>query len=111
MASPGKKEESHAARDLANPKTSNKFYDKSLAGLYEAIGGIEAFRRISQRFHRKVEEDPALRGVFPRNMNALEERLALYLAELTGGPPGYSAARGKTSLFCRHAHVPIGTIE
>ena len=77
MASPGKTEGSQAARDLANPKTSNKFYDKSLAGLYEAVGGIEVFRRISQRFHRKIDADPALRGVFPKNMNALEERLAL----------------------------------
>jgi ankyrin repeat protein len=89
----------------------NKFYDKSLAGMYEAVGGTEAFRRISKRFHRKIDEDPALRGFFPKNMEALEERLALYLAELTGGPPDYTTARGKTSLFCRHAHLAIGTIE
>jgi hemoglobin len=89
----------------------NKIYDKSLAGMYEAIGGTEALRRISKRFHRKIEADPALRGFFPKNMEALEERLALYLAELTGGPPDYTAARGKTSLFCRHAHLAIGTIE
>jgi|SRR5579862_1429239 len=99
------------ARDLANPKTSSKFYDKSLAGMYEAVGGIEVFRRISQRFHRNIEEDPALRNLFPKNMHALEEQLALYLAERTGGPPDYSAVRGKTSLFCRHAHLAIGTIE
>src|SRR5579871_11399 len=111
MAGPSKKEASQAARDLANPKASSKFYDKSLAGMYEAVGGIEAFRRISKRFHRKIEEDPALRSFFPKNMEALEERLALYLAERTGGPPGYSAARGKTGLVCRHAHLPIGTIE
>src|SRR5579871_823114 len=111
MAGPSKKEASQAARDLANPKASSKFYDKSLAGMYEAVGGIEAFRRISKRFHRKIEADPALRGFFPKSMEALEERLALYLAERTGGPPDYSAARGKTSLFCRHAHLAIGTTE
>ncbi len=111
MAGPSRKEVSHTARDLANPKTSNKFYDKALTGMYEAVGEIEAFRRISQHFHLKVEEDPALRGFFPKNMTALEERLALYLAERTGGPPDYSAARGKTSLFCRHAHLAIGTTE
>ena len=87
------------------------FYDKSLAGIYEAVGGIEAFRRISKRFHHKVEQDPALRGFFPKNMVALEERLALYLTERTGGPSDYTAARGKTSLFCRHAHLTIGTVE
>jgi ankyrin repeat protein len=52
-----------------------------------------------------------LRGFFPKNMEALEERLALYLAERTGGPPDYTTERGKTSLFCRHAHLAIGTIE
>lgn len=87
------------------------FYDKSLAGVYEAIGGIEAFRRISARFHHKIEEDPILRGFFPKNMAELEERLALYLAERTGGESEYTSARGKTSLFCRHAHLAIGTTE
>ena len=81
------------------------FYDKSLAGVYEGVGGIEAFRRISKRFHHKIEQDPALRGFFPKNMAALEERLALYLTERTGGPSDYTMARGKTSLFCRNAHL------
>jgi ankyrin repeat protein len=44
-------------------------------------------------------------------MNALEERLALYLAELTGGAPDYSATRGKTSLICRHAQLAIEPIH
>jgi truncated hemoglobin YjbI len=92
-------------------KMKNKIFDKSLAGIYEAVGGIEVFRRISQRFHRKIEADPALRGFFPKNMEALEERLMLYLAERTGGPPDYTAVRGKTSLFCRHAHLAIGTTD
>ena len=87
------------------------FYDKSLAGVYETVGGIEAFRRISQRFHHKIEQDPTLRGLFPKNMAALEERLALYLTERTGGASDYTTTRGKTSLFCRHAHLAIGTAE
>ena len=87
------------------------FYDKSLAGVYEAVGGIEAFGRISKRFHHKIEQDPALRGFFSKDMAALEERLALYLTERTGGPSDYTTARGKTSLFCRHAHLAIGTVE
>ena len=87
------------------------FYDKSLAGVCAAAGGVEAFRRISKRFHQKIEHEPALRGFFPKNMAALEERLALYLTERTGGPSDYTAVRGKTTLFCRHAHLPIGTAE
>jgi ankyrin repeat protein len=85
------------------------FADKSLEGVYESVGGVEVFRRISTRFHYKIDQDPAVRHFFPRNMAALEERLALFLAEKTGGPPAYTAARGKTSLFCRHAHLAIGT--
>lgn len=95
---------------MGEPMKSH-FYDKSLAGVYEAVGGIEAFRRISKRFHHKIEQDPALRGLFPKNMAALEERLALYLTERTGGPSDYTTARGKTSLICRHAHLAIGTLE
>src|SRR5258708_5807698 len=86
-------------------------YDKSLAGVCEAVGGIDAFRRISKRFHHKIEQNPALRGFFPKDMAALEERLALYLREGTGGVPDYTLVRGKTSLFCRHAHLPIGTVQ
>jgi len=55
------------------------FFDKSLAGVYDAVGGIEAFRHISKRFHHKIEQDSILRGFFPKNMASLEERLALYL--------------------------------
>ena len=55
------------------------FYDKALEGVYDAVGGIDAFRRISARFHHMVESDPRIRGLFPKTMTALEERLALYL--------------------------------
>ena len=87
------------------------FFEKSLAGLYESLGGTDAFRRISKRFHHKVEQDPGLRGLFPKSMTTLAERLALYLVEKTGGPADYSTSRGKTSLLCRHAHLAIGARE
>lgn len=87
------------------------FTDRTLAGVYDAVGDSEAFRRISKRFHHKVELDPSLRGLFPKNMAALEERLALFLIELTGGEAVYSSARGKNSLLCRHAHLAIGPEE
>ena len=89
----------------------NHFFDKSLSGIYAAVGGMETFRRVSKRFHHKIEYDHTLRGFFPKNMTILEERLALYLAERTGGPSHYTSERGKTSLFCRHAHLAIGTAE
>lgn len=111
MAGRNLNERSHSAPDAARPRRPGKAFDRSLVGVCEAVGGIEAFRGISRRFHARVEADPALRGFFPRNMRALEERLALYLAERTGGPADYSATRGKTSLLCRHAHLALGTAE
>jgi len=87
------------------------FFDRSLSGVYELVGGIEAFRRVSRRFHDRVEKDSLLRPLFPRDMRVLEERLALFLAELTGGPGEYSRARSKNSLVCRHAHLAIGPLE
>lgn len=106
-----KTESDRLRQTVSSRQTTGKFCDRSLADICEAVGGIEAFRRISRRFHHKVEADPALNVFFPRHMKVLEERLALYLAELTGGPPEYSAARGKTSLGCRHAHLAIGPTD
>ncbi len=87
------------------------FYDNSLAGVCDAVGGIATFRRISERFHQKIEADPLLRDLFPKDMSALEERIALFLAERTGGLPEYTCSRGKNSLICRHAHLAIGQAE
>jgi hemoglobin len=76
---------------------------------YESIGGAEACRQVSELFHARVAADVELRRLFPGDMAALEERLALFLAEHLGGPKDYSAKRGKTSLGCRHAHLSIST--
>ncbi len=88
-----------------------KFANSALKGVCEAVGGIEVFRKISQIFHHNVESDPILRGLFPESMHSLEERLALFLAEFTGGAADYSETRGKNSLVCRHAHLAIGNAE
>lgn len=79
--------------------------------LYEKIGGMETCRRLSERFHQRVGAVPALSLLFPKNLAPSTERLALFLAESLGGPAEYTARRGKTSLLCRHDHVPIGTEE
>lgn len=85
--------------------------DDTLDTLYEKIGGIEICRRLSILFHDRVAGDPVLRQVFPKNLAPTTEWLALFLAERLGGPADYTARRGKNSLLCRHAHVPIGSAE
>lgn len=84
---------------------------KALDTLYETIGGMETCRRISELFHDRIAGDPHLNAVFSKNIATQTDRLALFLAERLGGPKEYTARRGKTSLVCRHAHVPIGTAE
>lgn len=84
---------------------------RTLATLYEEIGGMHACRRLSERFHDLVADDLVLRAMFPKNLSVLTEHFALFLAETLGGPADYSAKRGKPRLLCRHAPFPIGPPE
>lgn len=79
--------------------------------LFERIGGMEACRRLSAGFHGRVAGNPVLAPMFPKDLARATEHLALYLAERLGGPADYTARRGKQSLRCRHAHLPIGSPE
>jgi hemoglobin len=85
--------------------------DKALNTLYHRIGGMEACQRLSELFHERVATDPVLKEIFPNNLAPAIERLALFLAEQLGGPSEYTAKRGKQSLLCRHAHLPLGAEE
>ncbi|HEY3078589.1 MAG TPA: globin [Chloroflexota bacterium] len=79
--------------------------------LYERLGGLEGCRRLAGAFHARVGRDPALRTMFPRDTEASTERLALFLAELLGGPPVYSLARGRPRMRKRHQRFAIGPAE
>ena len=79
--------------------------------LYDKIGGMQACRRLSERFHDRVADDLVLCAMFPKNLSAITEHFALFLAETLGGPADYSAKRGKPRLVCRHAPFPIGPPE
>lgn len=79
--------------------------------LFEEIGGEGACRHLSAVFHDRILHDPELRPMFPRAMEPQEERLAWFLVQAFGGPPIYTAKRGKKSLVCRHAHLRIGPSE
>jgi truncated hemoglobin YjbI len=62
--------------------------------LYEWAGGAEAFERLTSAFYAKVREDDLLEPVF----RGMDERhpayVALWLAEVFGGPPRYTEERG-----------------
>ncbi|MCA1596180.1 MAG: ankyrin repeat domain-containing protein [Chloroflexi bacterium] len=82
-----------------------------IRSLYDQVGGMEGCRRLSERFHERVAANPVLSAVFPAALAPAVHRLALFIAEQTGGPAEYTARRGKQSLVCRHAHVPIASAE
>jgi truncated hemoglobin YjbI len=97
---------------------SKKIYTKSgdfastkLNGLYEEVGGMEACSQVSKRFHDRVAGDAVLNAIFPKNLAPTTEYLALFLAEILGGPAQYTARRGKPRLLCRHAPLRIGIDE
>jgi hemoglobin len=79
--------------------------------IYERIGGMDTFRRLTDAFYARIEQDPFLRPMFPKELTRPRERQALFLAEFFGGPAGYTQKHGKTSLVCRHAPFAIGPAE
>lgn len=83
----------------------------ALHALYEEIGGMQTCQNLSERFHDRIADDPVLRPMFPKDLGPITDHLALFLAERLGGPSSYTARRGKQSLVCRHAHLPIGAEE
>ncbi|WP_405582817.1 group II truncated hemoglobin [Streptomyces sp. NBC_01190] len=62
--------------------------------LYEAVGGIEALRRLSATFYDAVLVDPLLAPVFANFTRTHVEHVAVWLAEVFGGPADFTAAHG-----------------
>lgn len=83
----------------------------SMTELYERLGGGEAVTRIVAHFYRGVAEDPILRPLYPADLVGAEHRLALFLAQWTGGPHAYEAERGHPRLRMRHFSFEIGAAE
>jgi hemoglobin len=62
--------------------------------LYEWAGGSEAFERLTAAFYEKVRQDDLLEPVF-RGMDAEHpHHVAVWLAEVFGGPPLYTQEHG-----------------
>jgi hemoglobin len=75
--------------------------------LYEFAGGAGAFLPFAAALHERCLADPELNHPFshPGQNPQHVERLAAYLAEVMGGPPGYSAGHGgdQTGLLVMHS--------
>ena len=79
---------------------------------FDAVGGEETFRRLTERFYQGVAADPLLRPLYPEeDLAGAEERLRLFLIQYWGGPNTYSQRRGHPALRMRHARFSIGQAE
>jgi hemoglobin len=67
--------------------------------LYEWIGGQAVLDRLTTRFYERVKDDAVLAPIFAAMSGDHPHHVALFLAEVLGGPPTYSAQHGG------HAHM------
>ena len=62
--------------------------------LYEWAGGTDAFVRLTDAFYARVVEDDLLGPLFTRMDPKHAEHVAIWLAEVFGGPPAYTDEHG-----------------
>jgi hemoglobin len=79
--------------------------------LFERVGGAEWFDALVARFYDAVEVDPVLRPLYPTDLRASREHLAMFLTQYFGGPRHYEELRGHPRLRMRHAPFSIGLAE
>src|SRR6266849_2040081 len=94
-----------------NPTSPNLFFRPAHTTIYELVGGMDTFRKLAEAFYSRIEVDPLLRPMFPKNLKHAMDRQALFLAQYFGGPEEYNAKRGNPRLRMRHAPFKIGQAE
>jgi len=76
--------------------------------LYDEIGGLPALRRLSSAFYERVLADELLAPVFADFELRHVERVAIWLAEVLGGPADFTAQLGgHQSLLRSHLGLAI----
>jgi len=67
---------------------------KPVPTLYEWMGGMPALLRLMTTFYDRVPSDPILAPVFAGMSSEHPKHVATFLAEVFGGPKGYSSDLG-----------------
>ncbi|MFD0257952.1 group II truncated hemoglobin [Kitasatospora indigofera] len=78
--------------------------------LYDAVGGLEALRRLSNTFYDGVLADPLLAPVFADFTRTHIEHVAVWLAEIFGGPARFTAELGGHQALLR-SHLGLSITE
>ena len=81
--------------------------------VYDEVGGMEFFRRMSALFYAGIKIDAVLLPLYPdlEDLDGAEHRLALFLAQYWGGPHTYNEERGNPMLRARHMPYRITELE
>ncbi len=77
------------------------------SSLYDDAGGIDGLRRLSTAFYDRVLADELLAPVFAHFTRAHAEHVAVWLAEVLGGPADYTARLGGHQALLR-SHLGLG---
>ncbi|MFF2043094.1 group II truncated hemoglobin [Kitasatospora sp. NPDC058170] len=82
--------------------------DEHTGSLYDAVGGIEALRRLSNTFYDGVLADALLAPVFANFTTTHIEHVAVWLAEVFDGPARFTGELGgHQALLRRHLGLSI----
>jgi hemoglobin len=77
--------------------------DAQVPSLYDWLGGMEALEWLTTRFYEKVLEDELLKGLFEGMAAEHPKHVAMFLAEVLGGPANYSeSCGGHARMLSRH---------
>ena len=78
--------------------------------VYEAVGGMDFFEVLVDRFYAGVAGDPVLVAIYPEpeDLAPARRHLTLFLAQYWGGPSTYQDERGHPALRRRHLQFQIG---
>jgi truncated hemoglobin YjbI len=80
--------------------------------LYQAVGGRDGCRQLSEAFYTRVKRDPVLRPLFPgKSIKCAVEAFTAFLAQFLGGPAEDAQARWWLSLHESHSRFRIGPRE
>jgi hemoglobin len=72
------------------------------SSVFELVGGESTFERLVNVFYDRIAEDPALRPMFPVDLEAGKRWQKLFLMQFFGGPAHYIEERGHPRLRMRH---------
>jgi hemoglobin len=79
--------------------------------MYERLGGMPFFEKLTARFYEGVASDDVLRPLYPDDLGPAQRHLCLFLAQFWGGPRSYEEERGAPMLRARHLPFKVGARE